>query len=176
MATEVYAEKVVRRFWGKVDQSGGSKACWPWTASLAGPGYGHAWTGKRQINAHRFAWILTNGPIPDGLWVLHRCDVMICCNPLHLFLGTAQDNVQDRHEKGRDAIKKGARLPWKTRSVRGEDRKNAKLTDERVREIIGRYQDGGITQRALAAEYGVHQSIISEILNGKRWPHVTGGL
>jgi hypothetical protein len=75
----------------------------------------HLWTGARSIwgygrlkrggvmyaAAHRVAWELANGPVPDGRFVLHRCDVRSCVNPDHLFLGTQLDNVNDMYAKGR---------------------------------------------------------------------------
>lgn len=78
--------------------------CWLWDRALKGCGYGHKmYQGKLQ-GAHRISWQIHRGPIPDGLWVLHKCDVMRCVNPDHLFLGTHQDNVDDKHRKGRDLL------------------------------------------------------------------------
>lgn len=89
--------------WGRVDRSGGADACWTWTAGVEQDGYGILWRGKTYLRAHRVSWELAHGPIPEGMNVLHRCDVPACVNPAHLFLGTQQDNVADRHAKGRDA-------------------------------------------------------------------------
>ena len=102
----------LRRYWAKVPSSGGADACWLWQASRLGD-YGQfvatkpgALTsrGKDQAHlyAHRVAWVIANGrPIPDGLMVLHRCDVPMCVNPAHLFLGTQLDNMRDCKAKGR---------------------------------------------------------------------------
>jgi hypothetical protein len=76
--------------------------CWLWERAVKGEGYGHKWYDGKLQSAHRISWQIHRGPIPDGLWVLHRCDVMLCVNPDHLFLGTHQDNVDDKHRKGRD--------------------------------------------------------------------------
>lgn len=87
------------RLWSQVDRSGGPDACWLWQGHCDRGGYGRL-AGAR---AHREAWVQTFGPIPDGLWVLHRCDNPPCCNPRHLFLGTPKDNTRDMMEKGRHA-------------------------------------------------------------------------
>lgn len=92
------------RFWSKVHKH--ANGCWLWTASATGTGfkYGQVMWRERSSapqKAHRVAWILTNGEIPDNLSVLHRCDVPLCVNPNHLFLGTQKDNLADARQKGR---------------------------------------------------------------------------
>jgi len=71
--------------------------CWEWVGGHRGPGY--AGVGKEY--GHRFVYELFNGPIPDGLWCLHKCDNPLCVNPEHLYAGTASDNARDRVERGR---------------------------------------------------------------------------
>ena len=93
----------MERFWNKIDRREPNE-CWPWIGGIS-RGYGH-WSfwesGKcRSTTSHRKAWELANGPIPAGLFVLHRCDNPPCCNPAHLWLGTHADNMADKVAKGR---------------------------------------------------------------------------
>jgi len=122
-------------------------------------GYGGFWDGSRVVAAHRFAWGMEHGSIPEGLHILHRCDNPPCCNPPHLYLGTNADNVADRVSRGRAAGQVGERNP------------RAKLTEEQVRAIKQRLKNGE-TQTGLACEYGVHQTAIGFIARGVRWKHV----
>jgi hypothetical protein len=86
------------RFWSKVSRTG---PCWLWTGSLTGSGQAYGQIRDEQGTpdfAHRVAWRMVKGPIPAGMLVLHRCDVPRCVRPDHLYLGTAQDNADDRVE------------------------------------------------------------------------------
>lgn len=86
------------RFWKHVRKT---ESCWIWTGgTITGYGQFHP-TDTRVMKAHRFSWELHYGPIPAGLWVLHRCDTPPCVRPDHLFLGTHADNMADARAKGR---------------------------------------------------------------------------
>lgn len=83
--------------------------CHLWAGAVNAHGYGRLTVGKTQLLAHRIAWVLRFGDIPDGLGVLHRCDLPACVNPDHLFLGSQLDNARDMAKKRRG--RKGS-LPY----------------------------------------------------------------
>lgn len=89
-------------FWSRVDQSGGPDACWTWTRRRDKNGYGIVSWKLKARRAHRMALQLSGVDIPNGMLVCHRCDNPPCCNPAHLFLGTAADNTRDMMSKGRN--------------------------------------------------------------------------
>lgn len=155
------------RFWSKVQKTDG---CWLWTATRKPGWYGKFRFNGKQENAHRVAYILTYGTIPDGLWVLHRCDNPLCVRPDHLYLGTHQDNVRDRQERGRAACgdNNGSRM-HPERILSGEQCSWAKLTAAEVAAIRQEYALGNTTYHKLAAKYGVGKSQIGNILQGKVW-------
>lgn len=141
-------------FWHKTVEHGD---CLDFTGTILDNGYGVYCTGGKPNLAHRLAYELAHGPIPDGLYVCHRCDRRCCVRPEHLFLGTAADNQRDMAAKGR--------------SLQGERHHKAKVTDAAVREIRRRVA-AGETCRALAPEYGVSPSAIERIASRRAWAHV----
>ena len=89
------------RFWSHVNKT---RSCWLWTGNKRPNGYGRIGfpgRGGGAISVHRYSFLLHNGQIPKGMCVLHKCDVRLCVNPFHLFLGSEKDNVMDRERKGR---------------------------------------------------------------------------
>jgi hypothetical protein len=138
----------------------------------------------RTLHAHRLAYFLTFGPIPDGLWVLHHCDNPSCCRPDHLFLGTAADNVADMMAKGRnlsgmtvhpERAAKGERHGSRTKPEgirRGQSNGQSKLTDDDVREIRLLYAACKGSQLEIAARFGVNQTLVSAIVRRVRWTHI----
>jgi hypothetical protein len=159
------------RFWSKVKTV--ANGCQEWQAATDRDGYGLVrWQGKMQP-AHRVAWQLTHGPIPDGLKVCHHCDNPSCICAAHLFLGTPADNSADMVTKGRAAV--GTRNGHHTmpnRTPRGETNGRAKLTAQAVIDMRMRYATGGISQDALGEEYGVAQTLVSLIVRRRIWAHV----
>lgn len=91
----------IDRFWSKVDKTSDPNGCWVWTAYKDPNGYGRFYHGKL---CHRISYEINVGPIDKGLCICHHCDNPGCVNPDHLFVGTHQDNMDDKKRKGRQAI------------------------------------------------------------------------
>jgi hypothetical protein len=140
------------RFWAKVDKQ---DTCWVWTASCNPKGYGQFLVNKVPRRAHRLSWEMHNGPIPAGMQVLHRCDNPSCVRPEHLFLGTNNDNMQDKITKGRG------------RAARHEKQGKARLTTRQVVEI--RCLRGVISQLSIANIYDISSTAVHYIVADKTW-------
>jgi hypothetical protein len=111
--------------------------CWIWTASIGTDGYASFWNGTRNIHASRYSWALVNGPIPDGLDIMHDCpggDNPLCVCPDHLRPGTRKENLQDSIDKGRSP------------------KHRPRMTVADAEAIRQRYAVGGVTMQQLAAE------------------------
>ncbi len=131
--------------------------CWIWSGASIPSGYGTMTVSAGVTGyAHRASWEANNGPIPDGLFVCHRCDTPSCVNPDHMFLGTHEDNMRDMRSKGR--------------GVFGERHPSAILSESDVNEIRSSAEPYGV----LANRYGVSKSAISSVRTGKNWSHIEG--
>lgn len=139
----------------KVDVKSG---CWLWQASCTPDGYGRIGGTPIANTAHRVAYTLYFGIIPKGLLVCHTCDTPSCVNPKHLFLGTHQDNSDDKVAKGRH--------------LKGEAIPTSKLTTKDVSEIKDLVANGVYTQNTLGQLYNVNRTTISHIKTEKYWKHV----
>jgi len=152
-------ERIAKLFESRVVEITPS-GCHIWTGMLNGQGYGLIRMGTKQRRAHRIAWEAVNGPIPNGLGLMHSCDVRCCVNPNHLTPGTQAENLKDMFAKQRGKIP----------SVRGERQGSAKLTEGDVREIrrLAKLK----TQPQIAAIFGIDRSNVSIIVLRKGWKHV----
>lgn len=170
-------EKRIKAFW-KYVQKRDTRDCWLWTGCLVG-GYGF-FLYDTQNRAHRVAWILANGAIPDGLCVCHKCDVPHCVNPAHLFLGTHRDNMLDRKaKKPRRTRARDNRSPQSTRMrryyadnpdhvLRGASANPSRLTETQAMLAL----TSAIPSRALARRFGVSPAAIFSIRSRRTWKHL----
>jgi hypothetical protein len=142
-------------FWSKVDIPADQAGCWRWTQTTNENGYGRFWNDGGWRAAHRFAYRLVKGPIPDGLQVRHMCHNRLCCNPEHLDIGTAKDNAQDAIDAGR--------------FTRGSANGNAKVNDTIAAYI--RLNPDKLTGRQLAEKFGVSPATVSGVRNMRIWRH-----
>lgn len=150
---DIHRTDTLTRFLSHVNKT---PTCWLWTGAVNDKGYG--WVSRTRAlgptRAHRLSWELHEGNIPKGKCVLHKCDVPLCVNPGHLFIGTKKDNTQDMLRKNR--APKGEICSW------------SKLTEKEVKEILRSIE----SQRTLAKRYGVIQQTISSIKRRIIWKHV----
>jgi hypothetical protein len=135
--------------------------CWIWQKSTLRNGYGQFRKKQKHYYAHRASYEVFKGPIRDGLFVCHTCDVRACVNPDHLWLGTTTDNIRDAWSKGRMKP-----IPV----TKGEEQYAAKLTEDNVRDILTKR----LTTYEFADLYGVSPANISHIWTGRNWRHVSG--
>lgn len=177
----------VSAFMANVDRRGPDE-CWLWIPGASGkPGYGR-YSPNRELSdgAHRFAFNAFRGD-PGDLCVLHTCDVRLCVNPSHLFLGTLADNNRDRAAKGRSARGERHWSRSKSESVlrgdnhpshlhperlrRGESHPSAVLTEEKVRDIRQSFT-AGESKTSIARRLSCGRTTVSRVLNGTYWKHV----
>jgi HNH endonuclease len=132
--------------------------CILWTGTKNNKGYGRLTYEKKQISVHRVAYELANGPIANGLFVLHSCDNPLCVNPEHLSLGNQTENMRQASERGR------IRVP----RCKGIEQGSSKLSEDdvlKIRESTG-------TVISVAKEFNVAPSTISSIRLRKSWTHI----
>ena len=142
-----------------LDRSGGPDGCWPFTGAVNGNGYGRMQIAGVTKGVHVWAYEEAFGPVPDGLIVRHKCDNPICGNPAHLEVGTHQDNMDDKVERGRQSHMCGEQAP------------TAILTAPQVLEIRKlRRQDARVVD--IASQFGVSCGTVYAIISGKRWRHL----
>jgi hypothetical protein len=138
--------------------------CWLWEKSLYPNGYGQINVAGKGMGAHRASWAAFKGAIPKGLMVLHRCDNPCCVNPAHLFLGTHQDNMDDRRRKDREHHPKG------------ELQGGHKLTEAQVREIKAITGPLALAKaQEVGKAFGVSPFHVYRIRSGKKWAHLGEG-
>ncbi len=149
------AQDRVNTFWKSVTKT---DRCWLWKGSVGRGGYGRARFLKRRVHpAHRVAWLLTKGAVPQGLFVCHRCDNPLCVNPNHLFLGKPSDNSADMVRKGR--------------SLQGERHPQRKITMQDVLRIRQKRMDHCLDAKEEAIRLGVTPSHIRSVARGVTWKH-----
>jgi len=132
-----------------------------WQANTDKDGYGKIRDDGTYRRAHRVAYELHNGEIPDRAFVLHTCDEPGCVNPEHLYPGSHQDNMDDRMERG------SFDPPKEYRFKPGEKSPARKLDSGYVAEIRERYENTDDSQAAIGEEYGVSQKTISNVVRGE---------
>jgi hypothetical protein len=138
------------RFWAKVNKT---DTCWLWTAGTTHSGYGSIRVKGKALRAHRVAYEMLVGPIPEGAVLMHSCDTPACCNPAHLSIGSQRENIHDAIEKGRTCHR--------------EKHWNYKISPQDIMDIQAAHI-GGATGRAIAKHFSVSESLVSKILSGKR--------
>ena len=147
----------VAYFWMRVHRT---SSCWLWRGTADRKGYGHLTRGQQYTTAHRYSWLLINGAIPKGKWVLHKCDTPRCVRPSHLFLGDHIKNMRDMRIKKRKKGNNGGRV--------GELHGCAKLRCEDILTI----RSSTLPQRVNAEAFGVSQANISAIVSRRTWRHI----
>lgn len=139
-----------------------TSGCWEWVGSKRN-GYGRIIVGSRtdgtrkSMSAHRVSYELKHGEIPEGMEVCHKCDNPCCVNPYHLFLGTRQDNIDDRERKGRNV------------TFTGEEHPRSKLTKKAVKDARWERAYKGTSYQMLADRYGVSKKTMQNAIKGVTW-------
>lgn len=161
-----------------------SPLCVEWRRGVQ-HGYGRVTVAGRARRAHRVAWSIMNGAIPEGLCVCHRCDNRCCVNPAHLFLGSQLDNIADRDSKNRQA--QGPALSQVMHRVAARAERNAatrpgfrqgirngrhKLTEDQARHVRVLVKTGVVSKSAIGRAFGISNTHVGFIASGKSWGHL----
>lgn len=161
----------------------GPDDCWFWSGPKRREGHATIgiWDGcsVKHEGVSRLLWKWEHGDIAPGLCVCHRCDNPPCCNLAHFFLGTRAENIADmvakaRHSRGaeRSAFIRRMNDAGLVAHARGARCSHKKLTEDDVRAIRSSYAAGGVSHAALAKEFGVHRSVIGNVVRLATWAHV----
>jgi hypothetical protein len=141
----------IERFWLRVEKT---ESCWNWLGSTEKDGYGRLDIKYKHYRAHVFSWTLHNGPVPDGLFICHKCNNRRCVNPDHLYAGTPKENAIDTMRSGNCAV--------------GEGNGNSQLNETSVKAILNDERPYG----KIAKDYGTTETTIYNIKNRKTWKHI----
>jgi hypothetical protein len=151
---QFHGKTLQERFDQYTDKTGD---CWLWVGHRDANGYGRLNINGQPMLAHRVSWMIHHGDVGNS-YVLHKCDNPQCVNPVHLFIGTQQDNITDMHTKGRS--RQGHKI--------GSEHGMAKLNDGQVLQI--RRNEESLSEAAI--KYGVSETNVRDIRNGKTWKHL----
>lgn len=145
------------RFWSKVEIRNIDE-CWLWQASKTNAGYGQFWCDDSLQLAHRISWKIHYGEIPIGMLVCHKCDTPSCVNPNHLWLGTSNDNMQDKMKKNRGkwatGIQSGAYTHPEKRP-HGDSHGKTKLSSNDIQEIRTKHMNENLSAKELSDIYNI---------------------
>lgn len=151
----------MKRFWDKVKKG---DHCWSWTGAATTKGYGRININGRLVLAHRLSWEMENGPVPDGLWVLHSCDNPPCVRPSHLFLGNQSMNMLDCAAKGRICRDGGRKFRI------GNVPANRRLDDVQVKLSLALMPHFSLSE--LARIFGVSVTTMKDLSSGRTYRRV----
>lgn len=166
MPTGVYPRPSYEyQFWRRVRITDNPDECWIWQGRIQGSGHGMFYKKDGgSTSAHRIAYLLTHGiALPKHIMVCHNCpqgDNPACCNPRHLWIGTARQNNEDMARKGRAA------------RLKGEQHPQAKLTGSKVRKLRSMYATGKYSHMDLSEVFKIDRGYVCQIIQRKYWRHV----